>query len=542
MTALDDLEARLRASNAAPFLFVGSGLSRRYLGLDGWVDLLKRMAAMTGRPYGYYASKADTTLPRVATEIAVPFHELWWTDPRFEESRDRYSEALRTREGPLKVEVARYMEDADNALPTAGPRADELAVLANAVIDGVITTNYDPLLERIFPDFVPYVGQDELLFTDPKGVGEIYKIHGSITRPESIVLTEGDYAEFNARNPYLAAKLLTIFVEHPVVFLGYRLSDVNVTEILVSIARVLTTENLGRLQDRLIFVQWDPDQLEPTLVGSQIAVSGFTIPVVQVTVSSFEGVFEVLARLPRRFPAHLLRRLKEHVYQLVLSGDPGNLLTVVDIDDDTRADQIDVVFGVGVQARLGEHGYVGLSRVDLLKDILRPEGYNPRIVVADVVPRLLRQAGHTPVYRYLRGANLLQDDGTLREDAQVDERIRERVARGAPHPLDGWFARRAATLIGDAGGDFEALTKQASVNDVLLAVLGFPPGGIDLDALRAFLEANTPSFAPGEVTTAWAKAVCLYDYRRYGVDGGAANVVRGRARGRTGTRATAVRR
>jgi hypothetical protein len=542
VAALDDLKTRLLASSAAPFLFVGSGISRRYLNLDNWVELLKRMAALTGRPYGYYSSKADTTLPRVASEIAVPFHELWWTDPQFEESRKRYGDDLTTREGPLKVEVARYMEDAFGALATAGPKADELAALANVVIDGVITTNYDPLLERIFPDFVPYVGQDELLFTDPKGVGEIYQIHGSVTRPESIVLTESDYAEFNARNPYLAAKLLTIFVEHPVVFLGYSLNDSNVTEILVSIARVLTTENLGRLQDHLIFVNWDPDQREPTLVGSQIAVSGFTIPVVQLTVASFEGVFEVLANLPRRFPARLLRRLKEHVYQLVLTGDPGNLMAVVDIDDDTRADEIDVVFGVGVQARLGEHGYVGLSRTDLLVDVLQPHGYNPRIVVNDVLPRLLRHPGHTPVYLYLREAGLLQDDGTLRADAQVADRVRERVARGAPQPLEGWFERRAATLIEAAGGDFESLTRQASVNDVLLAVLGFPPGGIDLDALRAFLEANAPAFAPGEVTTAWAKAVCLYDYRRHGVDGGATNVIRGRTGGRTGARAATVRR
>ncbi|MBA2719661.1 MAG: SIR2 family protein [Chloroflexi bacterium] len=541
MSALDDLQNRLRASNAAPFLFVGSGVSRRYLNLDGWGDLLKRMADITGRPYGYYASKANMTLPRVASEIAVPFHELWWTDPRFEDSRNRYSDAVTTQEGPLKVEVARYMQGALAALPKAGPKVDELALLARAVIDGVITTNYDPLLESVFPDFVPYVGQNQLLFSDPKGVGEIYKIHGSITRPESIVLTEGDYSEFNARNPYLAAKLLTIFVEHPVVFLGYRLSDPNVTDILVSIARVLTTENLSRLQDRLVFVKWDPDQGEPTLVSSQIAVSGFTIPVLMLTASSFAGLFEVLASLPRRFPARLLRRLKEHVYQLVLFGDPSNLMAVVDIDDDTRADQIDVVFGVGVQRRLGEHGYVGLTRTDLLEDVLRPNSYDARLIADDVLPRVLRQPGHTPVFRYLRDVGLLADDGTLRPDANVDARVRERVGR-RPKPLNGWSARRAQTLIGNAGGDFETLTDQVPLKDVLLAVLGFPDDRLNLEALRVYLEANTPAFAPGVPTTAWAKAVCLYDYRMYAVvHGGAANVIRDRARRRGGARTAAVR-
>jgi hypothetical protein len=294
MGAYDDLEARLLASKSAPFLFVGSGLAHRYLKLDRWVDLLKRMAAYTDKPYSYYATKANNNLPRVASEIAVPFHELWFSDKRFEKSRSAFASDLKTAEGPLKVEVARYTADALKAYPRRGPMRKELDLLSNAEIDGIITTNYDRLLERVFPDFVPYIGQDELLFSEPQGIGEIYKIHGSATRPESLVLTEGDYEQFNLRNPYLAAKLLTTFVEHPVVFLGYSLTDEDVASVLVSIAQVLTTENLGRLRDRLIFVKWDAAQTEPTLVPTQMAVSGFAIPLVLLTVASFEDTFEVL--------------------------------------------------------------------------------------------------------------------------------------------------------------------------------------------------------------------------------------------------------
>src|ERR1700674_629025 len=263
MSAYDELEARLKSSNSAPFLFIGAGLSRRYLKIDAWVDLLKRMSAYTGRPYAYYLTKASGNLPRVATEIAAPFHEIWWTDQRFAKSRTEFGDGLSSLEGPLKVEVARYTQAALKAIPRRGDGARELALLSKAVIDGAITTNYDELLETIFPDFVTYVGQDELLFSEPQGVGEIYKIHGSASRPEPLVLTEADYAQFNGRNPYLAAKLLTTFVEHPVVFLGYSLADTDVTSVLVSVARVLTTENLSRLRDRLIFVKWDPSQTEP---------------------------------------------------------------------------------------------------------------------------------------------------------------------------------------------------------------------------------------------------------------------------------------
>src|SRR5207253_5992713 len=126
---------------------------------------------------------------------------------------------LGTRESALKGEVSKYLTDAAANLEKSGVLATELNLLRKAVVDGIITTNFDPLLETTFPDFRVFVGQEELLFGDAVGVGEIYMIHGSHKSPDSLVVTRRDYDVFQAKNPYLAAKLMTIFVEHPIVFL-----------------------------------------------------------------------------------------------------------------------------------------------------------------------------------------------------------------------------------------------------------------------------------------------------------------------------------
>ncbi len=166
-----------------PFLFVGSGMSIRYARSDNWIALLRRFAEQTGKPYEYYSSSADGDLPKVATLLAEEFHKLWWNDPAYEGQRQQDAERVTQRDSALKLEISRHVAEFVSNLPTTGPLAGEIALLKRAVIDGIITTNYDPILETVRDDLHPFVGQDELLFADPQGVGEIYKIHGCCSQP-----------------------------------------------------------------------------------------------------------------------------------------------------------------------------------------------------------------------------------------------------------------------------------------------------------------------------------------------------------------------
>ena len=65
-----------------------------------------------------------------------------------------------------------------------------------------------------------------------QGIAEIYKIHGSVQNPESIVINKADYQKFYDKGKYLAAKLMTIFMEYPIIFIGYSISDSDIQAIL----------------------------------------------------------------------------------------------------------------------------------------------------------------------------------------------------------------------------------------------------------------------------------------------------------------------
>jgi hypothetical protein len=500
---------------SAPFLFVGSGFSLRYADADNWVALLERMAGLAGKPYAYYASSADGDPLQTATLIADDLRERWWSDPEFEASRKEFPNPA-GRESPFKYEVAKSLRDIVSKLPEVGPLNDELEALRSATIEGIITTNFDEILEYVFPDFVPYVGQDELLFNDPRGVAEIYKIHGSAAKPESLVITAADFERFRPRNPYLAAKLLTIFVEHPVIFLGYSLSDPNIRSIIASIASVLTNDNIHQLENRLLFLNWDPKASKATIAPSTFALDDTSIPIRLITAPDFLATFDVLGRLHRRFPAKILRHLKDQVYELARTSEPSGTVVVSDLESDTDLTQVDVVIGVGVTKRLQDKGITGLTRRDLIFDILDPriELAHYEQIVVDVLPALANQRTHTPIYQWLRGAGLLEANGDLVSDPRISTGIRARSRLGiGPLRPSGYFGARARRLV-VANPSLSNLTSNLAVADALLAIPFLEPESVNADELRDYLVANQSLFSEGTVdqATRWTKCVFFYDF------------------------------
>ncbi len=252
----DELADHLDRVRSIPFLFVGSGLSRRYLGLDDWNGLLRDFTAKIGVNFQRLLGSVNGDLPALGAALSELFYDHWWEHEEYAQQREDFGHSITHREMPLKVAISSHMRERSADFDLFDGSYDaEIEALRSVTVDGVITTNWDLMLEQVFPGFKPFIGQEELLFGSSQGLGEIYKIHGCCSRPDSLVLTTEDYDVFQTRNPYLSARLLSVFVDHPIVFLGYRLGDPNIQSILSSIVNCLTAKNLLKLQDRLIFVE-----------------------------------------------------------------------------------------------------------------------------------------------------------------------------------------------------------------------------------------------------------------------------------------------
>lgn len=518
----EQFSKHLSQFNTSPFLFIGSGFSRRYLNLEDWEGLLKHMVERLeiDMPYEYFSSNANGGLPRVASLIGKHFNESWWRNEKFASSRGAYATSAKSMHSPFKYEIAKYV--IERSIDVNEKYSEEINLLKKAVIDGIITTNWDTLTEKIFPDYTTFSGQNELIFSELFSVGEIYKIHGSVSDPETMILTTEDYEDFNDRYSYLAAKLLTVFVEHPIIFIGYSIEDRNIQEILRSVLKCLTPSKIELIKDRLIFCSWNPEVTETTLTDTTLHISDTTLPIKKISISNFADLYSVLATTKKRLPTKILRKMKGMIYDFVKTTDPRSKVYVTgDLEKLEDFHNVQFMYGVGLTENFGETGVVGLKASDLIEDVVT-EGsrWNSGLIATKLLPTL--HGRYIPYFKYLSKAGFIDEkDGFLRVDQEnpiFEQDFIEKVnaIRLTDFGPAASYERRRAE-ISQSYKSIEALTKDEGLTTYhkLIYVPLLDVENVDLEELRKFLTDSLDVARISSLATHFRKVACLYDFLRY---------------------------
>jgi len=200
----------------------------------------------------------------------------------------------------------------------------EIAALQAIRPHAIITTNYGQMIELIFPEYLPIVGQ-EIIRGQSMSVGELFKIHGCVSRPNSLVFTQDDYDEFTRKKKYLSAKLLTFFSEHPLIFIGYSAHDPNIQAILADIDEALP--EIGGVIANVYILEWRPS-ISPAATPAReklIAIGGTKgVRIKSIETTDFLWPFEALGtqNFNPKVSAKLLRALMSRSYELVRTNIP----------------------------------------------------------------------------------------------------------------------------------------------------------------------------------------------------------------------------
>ena len=506
------LRERIQATGHHPFLFVGSGFTCRYMSTERWDGLLKYLCSLLPDDpifrYNYYASKSTTTeyygkQPQIAKFLSEDFNEAVFKSPRFETFRQKHTIALQEGIAPLKIAIAEHLHSAklNNEYPAEIEMLQKLSIRS---ISGIITTNYDNLLETLFPKFKTYTGQEELIFANLAGIGEIYKIHGSVDKPGTIVITDSDYKSFDELSAYLIAKVLTIFLEYPIIFLGYSINDKNIQNILQTISRCLSQEKLDILKDRFIFIDFaDGDVITEKSFHFE---GGNHIHMTQVSTRNFLTVYQAIYEVKSTYSPSVLRRLRRDIYDMALENKPTERIVATGFENlDSLSPDTNLILGIGVS----QTGHL-IKAEQLYEDVIRDNKYlNPALVVEEYLPELLKSnSGGLPMFKYLQGytketygaikAQLMKRDSV---DAFLNDSLRK-----SKRSYRALLAKRSVQEIINREGDV------AYRRLFLLEATEF-----DLSLLRDYIS-NVLGDAPAKVlhnNSELKRLIRIYDFLKY---------------------------
>ena len=98
----------LENKKSLPFLFIGSGFSRRYINLETWEDLLQKFCPK--QPFNYYISEANENIPNAAILLADDFNKHWWNDEKYKDSVQMFGVRIRSSDAALKTEICEYLK------------------------------------------------------------------------------------------------------------------------------------------------------------------------------------------------------------------------------------------------------------------------------------------------------------------------------------------------------------------------------------------------------------------------------------------------
>lgn len=329
-----------------PVLFIGTGLSMRYLKNSySWDQLLKKICYdLKGNNEffydlkGMYYKDGIYRYDKIATDIEKEFDAVLKNDRngKFKNINDIFYENMDNGivVSRFKIYISKIFENLEYR------DTSELTELKKARknISSIITTNYDMMLEDIF-GFLPLVGND-ILLSNP--YGSLYKIHGCVSQPDKIIITENDYKKFNEKYELIRAQLLSLFIHNPIIFIGYSIGDSNIKDILKTIFTYVEPDSpeADKIRSHFLLVEYEADSENLDVSEHDIDVEGFsTIRINRIKTDDYSELYSGIAKLQLPVSAMDIRKVQTVVKE-IYSGGSIKVSITDDLDELENGDKV----------------------------------------------------------------------------------------------------------------------------------------------------------------------------------------------------------
>lgn len=469
------LPSNIFANKRSPILWVGSGISKRYVdGFKTWDELLSCIASKFGVNQDRYLAiklsvakgmddpkpSSDKIAMCVASELSriliddIKNGNISASDILDEETLEQY----RRGADPLKLLVCSGM----GSLTFKQDMSNEIDCFKELrfSVPSVITTNYDTVLETLFNhEFKVFDEIDDYYGPDEMGIGEIYKIHGTIQSPQSIVLFKEDYDDFQDRAPIVVSKIVSLMCESPLLIMGYSMDDRIIRDTIGCMFSSFSRQKAIEISKNIVCIQYSKG-VKPTRGIMQIESSNGTFHIQTIMIDDFLPVLKDISRYRMSFSVRQIRMLRQMMVEVSLSPDPNNSprLAYAGIDGIDDVDPNRTVIALSTRTYLeASKSFISFSIDDLIKDVLT-DNHLPAESVIDLwfEGNKLGADTHCPIFGYLYSLNRDPSNYSLKLSKYIEKKHEQ---------YDKFFIK--------CSKDFSSVKDEASMNTKLGENKGF---------------------------------------------------------------------
>lgn len=397
-----------------PALFIGAGFSKRYLeNYYNWSELLLQIGKEIGVPefiitsrYNAYIAEGNdegVAKQKIGTFLENKLNEkIQNGDYSSIFSKEEQELITKNNYSPFKFLISRLLKN-------IVIKKDKTYLLTElnyfkklvSKIPCIITTNYDTLIEKLFGEkFTTYINQEDYFYNHNCLNAEIYKIHGSITAPNSLVITDNDYNNFSQKAHLTIAKLLSILSLHPIVFIGYSLSDSNIQMLFEQLLECINEQQLQDLEKNLIFVEFKEHCISMNSNNyKEIKLKNKSIKATYIITDNFTRLYQYLNQCAPVASPLEIKKYYSLIRQIVIDNNEESKRIVGRLADlDKLPEEIAIT-----DLAISDVSYTKINATDLMLDVLYEKNkYDAFSVIEKWFSQGIARNSNAPLYYYLK--------------------------------------------------------------------------------------------------------------------------------------------
>ncbi|AYE39291.1 hypothetical protein D1B17_11905 [Companilactobacillus zhachilii] len=324
----------LKKNNQFPIIFIGSGITQRYFSnAPTWDALLKKIWDESDVKQTYYSRyheletkfgentfKVYTTL---ADELEKQFDSSFYAEKvKLKELTPEMAHSMKI--SPFKTRIAEIFLGLLLNSNTKKELKSFKSMLSKARL--IVTTNYDDFIEKQLNNAIKVRVGNQGLFEPAGDLNELYKIHGSVKNPNSIIITSNDYETLERTSAIVNAKILSLLTESPILFIGYSLTDKNIQSLLTDLANNMPFK-IEEAAKRIGVVKYESGKNDIT---ESMMDTEFGVHYTQLSTDNYEKIYTTISKINQGFPPSEISKYQSAIKKIIeVKGERGELKQVL---------------------------------------------------------------------------------------------------------------------------------------------------------------------------------------------------------------------